>query len=157
MDESFHFNTSSIISHEVVNSLPTANAFEKSIANMSLEGCQKDHYNFSTAINGIYWYDPALYPKIYKILRSKIYGMNHQEALEAIRKSFCQESEGANESRATHLESIESYKNYLADFKYVNKTNKDMNIMSKNSMEKHLKTNTDAFNIFARQIKDQSA
>lgn len=148
MDESFHFNTSCVISHDVINSLPEANKFEKMVANMSLEGCQKDHYNFSTAINGIFWYDPALYPLIYKVLRSKVFNMSHDEALVAMEKSFCHESEGMLQSHKTHLESIDSYKHYLADFKYINKTNKDMLIMSQNKMEKHLKTNIDAFKKF---------
>ena len=152
IDESFHFNTSSVISHDVLNSLPEANKFEKMIANITLEGCQRDHYNFSTAINGIFWYDPALYPQIYKILRSKIFNMDHQQALEAMEKSFCEESVGMLESQKTHHESIDSYKHYLADFKYVNKTNKDMAIMSKNSLEKHLKTNRDAFNSFKKKV-----
>lgn len=148
MDESFHFNTSSVISHDVINSLPEANKFEKMVANMTLEGCQRDHYNFSTAINGIFWYDPALYPLIYKVLRSKIFNMSHLEALEALRKSFCEESEGMMQSHQTHLESIDSYKHYLADFKYINKTNRDMLIMSENKIAKHLKTNRDAFKKF---------
>lgn len=148
MDESFHFNTSCVISHDVINSLPEANKFEKMVANMSLEGCQKDHYNFSTAINGIFWYDPALFPLIYKVLRSKVFGMSHDEALVAMEKSFCQESEGMLQSHKTHLESIDSYKHYLADFKYINKTNKDMLIMSQNKIEKHLKTNQNAFKKF---------
>ena len=37
----------------------------------------------------------------------------------------------------------------VADFKYINKTNKDMMIMSQNKMEKHLKTNRDAFKKFS--------
>jgi hypothetical protein len=145
MDESFHFNTSCVIGQNVINSLPEASKFEKLVANMSLEGCQRDHYNFSTAINGIFWHDPALYPTIYKVLRSKIFKMSHDEALEAMRKSFCEESEGMSLSHKTHLESIDSYKHFLADFNYVNKTNKDMSIMSGNNLEKHLKTNRDAF------------
>ena len=148
MDESFHFNTSCVISQNVINSLPPANKFETFVANMALEGCQRDHYNFSTAINGIYWYDPALYQQIYKILRSKVFNMNHDEAMIAIKKSFCEESEGMLLSHKTHQESIDSYKHYLADFKYVNKKNKDMAIMAKNNLEKHLRTNKEAFKHF---------
>jgi hypothetical protein len=153
IDVSFHFNTSTLISHDIINSLLPPTKFEKFVANMSLEGCQKDHYNFSTAINGIFWYDPALYPAVYKILKSKVFGMDHEEAMLAIKKSFCEESEGMIQSHSTHLESVDSYKNYLADFNYINKTNKDMTIISKNNREKHLQTNTVEFNKFYRNFK----
>lgn len=148
MDESFHFNTSCIISQEVINSLPPASRFEKMIANMALEGCQRDHGQFSTAINGIFWHDPALYPQVFKILKSKIFNMSDAEALDAISKIFCEESEGMLASQKTHQESIDSYKHYLADFQYVNKTNKDMSIMSKSTLANHLTTNRSAFNKF---------
>ena len=68
MDESFHFNSSTIISHEVVKCLKPPTAFEQFVANLGLRGCQRDHYHFSAAINGIFWYDPALYSAIYQIL-----------------------------------------------------------------------------------------
>jgi hypothetical protein len=150
MDESFHFNTSTVISHEVINSLPKPSALESRIANMALWGCQRDHYNFSTAINGIFWYDPELFPKIYKILRSPIFGMDKKAALEAMQKSFCEDSEGAQASAQTHKEAVESYKAYLADFAYVLPKNKSMHLMGKNNLDRHLKTNTNAFRSFAR-------
>lgn len=151
IDESFHFNTSTVVGHDVINSLPAPSKLEMFIGNMALKGCQKDHYNFSTAINGIFWYDPALYPTIYKLLRSKIFGMSHDEALEAIRKSFCEESEGMLESYKTHRESVDSYKAYLQDFQYVNKENKELSLMASNSLAKHLHTNRKAFDIFKKK------
>jgi hypothetical protein len=152
VDESFHFNTSTVISHDVINSLPEPTRFESMIGNMSIWGCQKDHYHFSTAINGIFWYDPALYPKIYQLLRSPVFAMDHGAALETIEKSFCQESEGAVASAKTHAESVDSYKAYLADFKYLNKANKEMHLMSQNNLEKHLKTNQQAFKKFKASL-----
>ena len=59
LDESFHFNTSKIISHEVVRSIKPPTAFERKITNKLMLGVQKDHFHFSTAINGIFWYDQA--------------------------------------------------------------------------------------------------
>lgn len=150
MDESFHFNTSTVISHDVVNSLKAPNWFEKTVANMTLAGCQKDHYHFSTAINGIFWYDPALFPKIYLILKSQIFNMTHQEAMNAIEKSFCQESEGMHASAQTHEESVESYKTYLADFKFINSYNKEMKLMAQNNLALHLETNRREFKKFSR-------
>lgn len=151
IDESFHFNTSTIVSHDVINSLPKPSKIESIIGNMALRGCQNDHYNFSTAINGIFWYDPALYQTVYKLLRSKIFNLDHNGAIEAIRKSFCEESEGMLASYKTHRESVDSYKAYLQDFQYINKENKELSHMASNSLEKHLKTNRSAFESFKKK------
>lgn len=153
MDESFHFNTSTVISHEVINSLKKPTKFEAMVANMTLSGCQRDHSNFSTAINGIFWYDPAMYEKMYKIMRSKIFSMDHKEAIEMMEKCFCQESDGMHLSHKTHQQSIESYKAYLADFDFVSKQNKNMEIMSQSTLEKHLQTNRQQFEKFKRSIQ----
>ncbi|MEK6773530.1 MAG: P-aminobenzoate N-oxygenase AurF [Bdellovibrionota bacterium] len=152
MDESFHFNTSTVISHDVVNNLPSPNKWEAEVANMTLLGCQKDHFNFSTAINGIFWYDPALYPQIYKVLRSPVFGMDKETALLTMEKSFCEESAGALASAETHSEAVDSYKAYLADFKYVSAKNKEMKLMSQNSLARHLRTNRDEFKKFKRTV-----
>lgn len=152
IDESFHFNTSTVVSHDVINSLPKPSKIETIIGNMALRGCQMDHYNFSTAINGIMWYDPAMYSSIYKLFRSKIFNMDHGGAVEAIRKSFCQESEGMLASYKTHRESVDSYKAYLQDFNYINKENKEQSLMASNNLEKHLKTNQKSFESWKRKV-----
>lgn len=140
MDESFHFNSSTILSHEVVNCLKAPTAFEKLVANLGLRGCQQDHYNFSTAINGIFWYDPALYPAIYQVLRSEVFGMDEQEAKEMMRSCFTQESEGLHQSYQTHQEALESYKVYLEKVDYAWKSNREMSLMAANSIPKYLAT-----------------
>lgn len=151
IDESFHFNTSTVVGHDVINSLPKPSKIEMHLGNMAIRGCQMDHYNFSTAINGIFWYDPALYPTIYKIFRSKIFSMNHQDAVEAIRRCFCEESEGMLASYKTHRESLDSYKAYLQDFQYINRSNKELSLMAKNSIEKHLNQNRRGFDTFRKR------
>jgi hypothetical protein len=144
LDESFHFNTSTCISHDVVNSLREPTRFERLVANQTLRGCQRDHFNFSTAINGIFWYDPDMMPTIFEVLRSKVFGMDEDEAKAMMWKCFGQETSGASESHLTHLSAIDSYKNYLSDFRFVNKENHEMKIMSQNSMKRHLRVNREA-------------
>ncbi|HEY9694644.1 MAG TPA: hypothetical protein V6D15_20780 [Oculatellaceae cyanobacterium] len=151
MDESFHFNSSIIISHEVVKCLKQPTAFETLVANLGIKGCQKDHYNFSVAINGIFWYDPALYSAIYQVLRSPIFSMTDSEAKDMMRKCFTEESEGLHRSYATHREAIESYKVYLEKVDYAWKSNKEMSLMSANSIAKYLEAQNKAFALFNKQ------
>ncbi|MGI2903140.1 P-aminobenzoate N-oxygenase AurF [Tolypothrix sp. VBCCA 56010] len=148
MDESFHFNSSTIISHDVISCLKPPTAFEKLVANLGLRGCQKDHYHFSAAINGIFWYDPALYAAIYQVLRSPIFSMTDIEAKEMMRLSFTQESEGLHRSYQTHTEAIESYKVYLDKLNYIWQSNKQMSLMASNSIAKYLETQQKSFSSF---------
>ncbi|MGB3508567.1 MAG: P-aminobenzoate N-oxygenase AurF [Microcoleaceae cyanobacterium] len=138
LDESFHFNSSTIISQDVINCLPKPTKFEKMVANLGIRGCQKDHYHFSVAINGIFWYDPALYSAIYQVLISNIFGMDSREAKEIMRACFTTESEGLYRSNKTHKEAVESYKVYIESLDYIWPSNREMSLMSSNSIDKYL-------------------
>ncbi|HXG65456.1 MAG TPA: P-aminobenzoate N-oxygenase AurF [Blastocatellia bacterium] len=148
LDESFHFNSSTVISHDVLNSLPAPTKFEKWVANQGLRGTQKDHYHFSTAINGLFWYDPALYARIYRVLRSQVFGMDDRQAREMMWKCFAEDSEGLRLSAQSRQTAMNSYKEYLSDLNYVDAVNKEMAIMDRNSVEKHLATNRRALKKF---------
>jgi hypothetical protein len=151
MDESFHFNSSTILSHEVVKCLKPPTAFEQFVANLGLRGCQRDHYHFSAAINGIFWYDPALYSAIYQILRSPIFNMDDREAKEMMQLCFTQESEGLQRSCQTHREAIASYKAYLEKVDYACKSNREMSLMTSNSIPKYLATQKKELALFERK------
>lgn len=138
LDESFHFNSSTIISQDVINCLPKPTNFEKMVANLGIKGCQKDHYHFSVAINGIFWYDPALYSAIYQVLTSNLFAMDNREAKQIMRACFTEESEGLERSHRTHQEAVESYKVYLESLDYIWSDNREMSLMSSNSIAKYL-------------------
>ncbi len=152
LDESFHFNSSTIISHDVVKSLRAPTGFERWVANLTLRGTQKDHYNFSTAINGLFWYDPALYAKVYKILRSPLFDLGKDGAKEMMEACFARDNEALHLSAKSRRTALDSYKGYLADIDYVDRANKEMAIMSGNSVAKHLETNTRALRQFFRRL-----
>lgn len=152
LDESFHFNSSTIISHDVINSLAAPSRFDSWVANRGITGTQKDHYHFSTAINGLFWYDPALYPKIYKILRSPIFGMEEPEARLMMKKCFADESDGVRASFKTRNLALDSYQEYVSRLDYVTPANKKMSTMAGNSLEKHLKENQKGLHDFFRSV-----
>lgn len=145
MDESFHFNSSTILSHDVLKCIKPPTAFEKLVANLGIRGCQQDHYHFSTAINGIFWYDPALYSAIYRVLRSHTFNLTHTEAIQMVQVCFTQETEGLHRSHQTHTEAMTSYKVYLEKIDYAWKSNKEMSIMASNTIPRYLKTQQKAF------------
>ncbi|AFY58322.1 hypothetical protein Riv7116_5961 [Rivularia sp. PCC 7116] len=138
MDESFHFNSSTIISHDVIQCIKPPTKFEKVVANLGIRGCQKDHYHCSIAVNGIFWYDAALYPAIYRLLRSQVFGMSDTEAKDTIRRCFTQETEALHNSFQTHHEAMESYKVYVESLDYLWKSNREMSFMAANSISRYL-------------------
>ncbi|MCT7987799.1 P-aminobenzoate N-oxygenase AurF [Laspinema olomoucense] len=140
LDESFHFNSSTLLSHEVVNCLKKPTPFESFVANLGLRGCQKDHAHFSVAINGIFWYDPALYSAIYELLRSPVFGMSDSDAKQMMQDCFTQETEGLHRSYQTHQEARASYQVYLEKVDYAWKSNREMSIMAATSIPHYLAT-----------------
>ncbi len=148
MDESYHFNSSTILSHDVLRSLPKPTAFERMVGNLGIAGCQKDHFNFSVAVRGIFWPDTALFPVIHRILTSPAFSMSSEEAREMVGRCFTEESDALHAASATHHTATESYKKYVEPLDYVNAKNKDMRIMAGNSIERYLTVNRRAFRRF---------
>lgn len=151
LDESFHFNTSTILSHDVISCLEPPTPFERQITNLGIWGCQKDHYHVSVAVNGIFWYDPALYFPIYQVLRSPFFGLSVEEAKAMLTACFTEETEGLHRSFKTHDEAIASYQLYLNYLDFISASNKEMKLMTSNSIPRYLKTQRKALDRFFKQ------
>ena len=148
MDESFHFNTSKIIGHEIPRSLEAPTKFETWVINRGVAGCQKDHFHFSATIKGIFWYEPALFPVLHKMLQSSIFGMNASEAQDMLRLCFTQENDAIHAAYGMHRTANESYKAYIESIDYLGKRNRDMAIMGNNSIPAYLERNVRALREF---------
>jgi hypothetical protein len=151
LDESFHFNSSTILSQDVIHCLPAPTPWETQVANLGIRGCQRDHLHFSAAMNGIFWYDPALYPKIYKVLRSPLFGLEAPAAISLMRRCFTEESEGLYRSYQTHQEALHSYRIYVEKLGYLWPSNREMSLMATSSIPGYLHTQRQAMDRFERQ------
>ena len=154
MDESFHFNSSTLLSHEVIGCLPKPTRFETLVANLGIRGCQQDHRQFSVAVNGIFWHDPALYSRVYELLRSHLFAMDDTEARTMMQACFTQESDGLHRSYLTHQEATASYRVYLEPLDYVWSDNRAMAIMEKTSIEGYLCTQRRALARFFQSLEN---
>lgn len=150
MDESFHFNSSTILAHDVVKALKPPTAFERQVMNLGIRGCQQDHSHFSAAINGIFWYDPALYTAIYRVLRSPCFGLNPAEAKAMIGRCFTEESEGLHLSYQTHQAAITAYRAYLEKVGYLWKANRELSWMAAQSIPRYLRHQQQQFRQWCR-------
>jgi hypothetical protein len=148
MDESFHFNTSRLVGLEVPRSLEAPTAFERWVVNRGVAGCQRDHFNFSVVVNGIFWYDPATFQVIYKLFRSPVFGMEHGEALAMMEQCFCAESDGLTGAVRTHGTATDSYRAFVEPVSWLDKRNRDMDVMRSNSQARYLERNKRALAAF---------
>ena len=148
MDESFHFNTSRLVGLEVPRSLAAPTAFERWVVNRGVAGCQRDHFHFSVVVNGIFWYDPAAFGVIYKLFRSLVFGMDHGEALEMMRACFTRDSEGLEWAAATHGTAADSYRAFVEPVAWLDRGNKEMAVMRRNSAPRSLERNRRALAAF---------
>jgi hypothetical protein len=148
MDESFHFNTSRLVGLEVPRSLEPPSAFERWVVNRGVAGCQRDHYNFSVVVNGIFWYDPAAFGAIYKLFRSAVFGMAHAEALAMMQACFTRESEGLACAAKTHATAADSYRAFVEPVSWLDQRNREMRVMRTNSAQRYLSRNRQALSRF---------
>lgn len=150
-DESYHFNSSTILSHDVIHSLPKPTTFERAVVNLGVLGCQKDHASISAIVKGIFWDDSQAFETIYNILRSPHFGLEHQEALLKLEQTFCQENDGLHQAVDTHTLAQNSYRQYLADLDFITATNKEMAWMRRATLSRTLHRNQKAMAVFRRQ------
>lgn len=152
LDESFHFNSSTVISQDVIHCLDRPTAFERMVANLGVRACQQDHYHFSVVINGIFWFDPALYETVYRLLRSPIFSMADAEAKAMMQRCFTEESEGLQRSFQTHQEALASYQTYIEKLDYLWASNREMRVMAGNSIEQYLQRQHTAWSTFSAKL-----
>jgi hypothetical protein len=141
LDESFHFNTSRLVGLEVPRSLEPPTRFERWVLNRGVAGCQRDHYHFSVAVNGIFWYEPATFPAIYKLLRSPVFGLDDGEARQMMTACFARESDGLAAAEQTHRTAAESYCAFVEPVTYLDAGNREMRLMRANSVQRYLARN----------------
>lgn len=148
MDESFHFNSSRLIGHEVVRCLPAPTAFERWVANLTVHGCQRDHGRFSIAVRGLFWHDPAIFPTVWRLLRSPAFGFSDADARDMLWRCFGQENRAMHAAQALHRTAIESYARYVEELPWMDATNREMRIMKRATLERYLAENRAALHRF---------
>jgi hypothetical protein len=138
MDESFHFNTSRVVGLEVPRSIAAPTRFERWVVNRGVAGCQHDHARASVVVNGIFWHDPATFPVIYKLFRSKVFGMDHGQALHLMQACFGEESDGLHAALRTHATAADSYAAFVEPVGWLDAANRDMRLMRRAGTQQYL-------------------
>jgi len=156
LDESFHFNSSLLFSKGLIKSLPKPTGFEKWIANQLVMGCQRDHANFSVTVNGLFWYEPAVFPNVFLLLTSDVFGFSKSEALDMMIQCFTLESEGLSRSWQSFQKAISDYQKYVEGFSFLSRENLEMKIMKQNSVGKYLDLNSKKLKLFMKGMNEKN-
>ncbi len=150
-DESFHFNSSTILGKEVVKSLRPPTGFERMVANLGISGCQRDHRNVSVVCRGLFWHEPATFQAVFSVLTSPHFGLDRAGAIDLMTKTFCEENAGVDAAFVLHRKAVESYRSYLADLDHVSEANRSLSIMASSTQGQYLARNRRAL---ARFVPD---
>ena len=81
--------------------------------------------------------------------------MGREQAKEMMQSCFTKENEGLHLSARSRKTAMDSYKEYLANINYVDRANKEMAIMNRNSVDRHLDANARALKRFFLSLEAQ--
>ena len=98
--------------------------------------------------------DGVALPHCYKILRSRVYGMSHPEAMEALEKVFCHEHDGFHLSAQLRDKFNRAIRRSLSDIDYLWPSNRELKFMDEVTIDRVLEKNRQRFQKFARTQRD---
>jgi hypothetical protein len=153
LDESFHFNSSTLIGVELGRSLATPTAFERAVVNRGVDGCQRDHEGFCAVVPGLFHHAPASLAVVYRLLRTPRFGCSERDALAMLDACYGRENEGIARAHALHCEARASYAAYVANIPWLDRSNREMQRMGRASIAEHLRRNQAALRRFRAGLR----
>ncbi|NEQ62851.1 MAG: hypothetical protein F6K53_37995, partial [Moorea sp. SIO4A1] len=130
-------------------------AYEKFVANMAIYMMQRNVLSgLSCILPGQCVVDESLSMLLcYKILRSPIFGMSSDEALNSMQQSFCQENEAFHVSLKYHQRLLSDLRRFFNDIDYLWPVNREMRLMdSAANIDRAIQANIKSFKQFAKSV-----
>jgi hypothetical protein len=154
LDESFHTTTSQLISRDMYKDFPQPTAYEQAIANAVTYMMQKGFLGeMSGGMVTAYRRDAFFMPFFYKLLRSRIFEMSHQEALNWLEKCLCYEHEGFHVNAKYHQRLLTDILRFTTGLEYLWPINREMKIMEAGgSIRNAIQDNKKAFKEFSESF-----
>ncbi|WP_198954205.1 hypothetical protein [Moorena bouillonii] len=155
LDESFHTTISQTIARDLYKDFSPPTAYEKFVANMAIYMMQ---HNVLSGISCIFpsecvTDEPLFMLLCYKILRSPIFGMSSDEALNSMQQSLCQENEGFHVTLKYHQRLLSDLRRFFNDIDYLWPVNREMRLMdSAANIDRAIQANIKSFKQFAKSV-----
>ncbi len=103
----------------------------------------------SGAVPGIFSPDRHYIPLVYRMLRTRLFDMTHDDAMEMTERCFCEEHEGHHVAAKYHQRALDDNRGYIADLDYIWKSNCELRLMQEASIARTVQDNQRAFKRFA--------
>jgi hypothetical protein len=160
LDEAFHTTISQTLARDVYKDFPKPTAYEKFISGLIVYTMQK---NLLSGLSGVLpgrcvYDDPMLMIFYYKLLKSPLFEMESQEALDWMEKCFCHDHEGYQVGLKYHQSLLELMQRLFSRLDYQWKVNREMGVMAAGgSIEKAIEKNSQTFKQFRESILAQES
>ena len=155
LDEAFHTTTSLFLARDLHKNFPKPTTYEKLLINLAV--CMVQQVNLSrlsgVVRNRFFGDDLSGMVDIYKLLRSSLFELSHQEAMHWLAKCFCQEHEGFHQSAISHQRLHSETCQLCEKLDYLWPVNREMRLMAVGgTIEKSIKSNIKTFKRFSQFI-----
>lgn len=160
LDEAFHTTISQTITRDMYKDFPKPTAYEKFISGKIVYMIQR---NLLSGLSGVLpgrcvYDDPMLMIFYYKLLKSPLFDMESQEALDWMEKCFCHDHEGYQVGLKYHQSLLELMQRLFSRLDYQWKVNREMGVMAAGgSIEKAIQKNSQTFKLFRESILAQES
>lgn len=154
LDESFHTTMSQVIAQELYRDFAQPTAYEKFVANLTIRLAQKGVLGgLSGGLPAVFRNDGFWLLSCYRLLQSPLFEMSSTQALQWMKKCFCEEHEGFHLNLKYHQKLLTEFRRFFAPFDYLQKANRDLEIMAAGaSIDRALKNNRLAWQQFSQKI-----
>ncbi|MDM3847803.1 MAG: hypothetical protein PT118_00445 [Aphanizomenon gracile PMC644.10] len=154
LDESFHTTTSQLISRDMYKDFSQPTAYEKLISNVIMSMIQRGLLGeLSGGMMSGFRGDSQFLSYYYKLMRSRIFDMSHQEAIHWLEKCLCQEHEGFHLNTKYHQRLHNDLCRFTSNLEYLWPINREMKIMaSGGSIDNAIQSNKKAVQKFSASV-----
>ncbi|MBD2364809.1 hypothetical protein H6G36_27185 [Anabaena minutissima FACHB-250] len=154
LDESFHTTTSQLIGRDMYKDFSQPTAYEKLTSNVITYMIQKGLLGgLSGGIVSVFRADKNFVVYYYKLLRSPIFGMSHEDAIHWLEKCLCHEHEGFHINTKYHQRLHTDLCRLTSTLEYLWPINREMKIMvAGSSINNAIQSNKKAFQEFSASV-----
>ncbi|MGF1478602.1 MAG: hypothetical protein ACFB4I_03825 [Cyanophyceae cyanobacterium] len=151
LDEAFHTSTSKLVSHEMYKDFAKPTALELLSVNLLVRNLQFTMSTLSGAVPGIFSDDAAYMPLVYEMLRSPLFALSAEEALQMVEDSFCREHDGFHVAAKYHQRALKQNLEYVEGIEHLSGVNRELKVMASASVSKSLQNNIETFHNFVNR------
>ena len=127
-------------------------ALELFSVNILVRNLQFTMNTLSVAVPGIFSDDATYMPLVYKMLRSPLFALSDEEALQMVEDSFCREHDGFHVAAKYHQRALKQNLEYVEGIEHLLGVNRELKVMRSASIAQSLENNIKAFRNFRQSL-----